>query len=150
HEVEAFGPVATLMPYNDIADAVRLVNRGNGSLVMSLFTYDPQITREILTGAGAFHGRMLIVDRDCAKESTGHGSPLPTLVHGGPGRAGGGEELGGLRGVMHYMQRTALQGSPRMLSAVTNTWFAGAPERRDGSHPFRLKFGELEIGKAFL
>jgi len=149
HEVEAFGPVATLMPYKDISDAVRLVNKGNGSLVMSLFTYDPAVTRAVLTGAGAFHGRLLIVDRDCARESTGHGSPLPMLVHGGPGRAGGGEELGGIRGVMHYMQRTALQGSPRMLASVTNSWIKGAPEDREPPHPFRLKFGELLLGKTF-
>jgi oxepin-CoA hydrolase/3-oxo-5,6-dehydrosuberyl-CoA semialdehyde dehydrogenase len=150
HEVEAFGPVATLMPYDEIAGAVRLVNKGNGSLVMSLFTYNPGVTRAVLTGAGAFHGRLLIVDRDCARESTGHGSPLPMLVHGGPGRAGGGEELGGLRGVMHYMQRTALQGSPRMLSAVTNSWIKGAPEDRNPPHPFRLKFGQAEPGKTFI
>jgi oxepin-CoA hydrolase/3-oxo-5,6-dehydrosuberyl-CoA semialdehyde dehydrogenase len=116
---------------------------------MSLFTYDPAVTRAVLTGAGAFHGRLLIVDRDCARESTGHGSPLPMLVHGGPGRAGGGEELGGIRGVMHYMQRTALQGSPRMLASVTNSWIKGAPENREPPHPFRLKFGELELGKTF-
>jgi len=150
HEIEAFGPVATLMPYSDIADAVHLVNKGNGSLVMSLFTYDTAVTRAVLTSSGAFHGRLLIVDRDCAKESTGHGSPLPMLVHGGPGRAGGGEELGGLRGMMHYMQRTALQGSPRMLGAVTGSWIAGAPEHRETPHPFRLKFGDLEIGKTLV
>jgi oxepin-CoA hydrolase/3-oxo-5,6-dehydrosuberyl-CoA semialdehyde dehydrogenase len=150
HETEPFGPVATLMPYRDLADAVALVNRGNGSLVMSLFTYDPKVARRVLEGAGAFHGRLLIVDRDCAKESTGHGSPLPALVHGGPGRAGGGEELGGLRGVFHYMQRTALQGSPRMLSSVTGNWTSGAPELREGPHPFRLRFGELELGKTLV
>src|SRR5215469_8116541 len=147
HETEPFGPVATLMPYRDLGEGVALANRGKGSLVMSLFTYDPAVARTVITGAGAFHGRLLIVDRDCARESTGHGSPLPMLVHGGPGRAGGGEEMGGLRGVFHYMQRTALQGSPRMLSGVTHSWMAGAPEQRDGPHPFRLKFGELEIGK---
>jgi oxepin-CoA hydrolase/3-oxo-5,6-dehydrosuberyl-CoA semialdehyde dehydrogenase len=150
HDTEPFGPVATLMPYGNVAEGVALANRGKGSLVMSLFTYDPAIARTVISGAGAFHGRLLIVDRDCARESTGHGSPLPALVHGGPGRAGGGEEMGGLRGVFHYMQRTALQGSPRMLSGVTRTWFAGAPERRDGPHPFRLKFGELEIGKTLV
>jgi len=150
HDTEPFGPVATLMPYNDVADGVALANRGKGSLVMSLFTYDPAVARTVITGAGAFHGRLLIVDRDCARESTGHGSPLPALVHGGPGRAGGGEEMGGLRGVFHYMQRTALQGSPRMLSGVTHSWMVGAPEQRDGPHPFRLKFGALEIGKTFV
>jgi oxepin-CoA hydrolase / 3-oxo-5,6-dehydrosuberyl-CoA semialdehyde dehydrogenase len=150
HDCEPFGPVATLMPYNNLSDAVRLVNRGNGSLVMSLFTYDPAIAREVITGSGAFHGRLLVVDRDDAKESTGHGSPLPPLVHGGPGRAGGGEEMGGLRGVFHYMQRTALQGSPRMLAGITHSWVPGAPEHREGPHPFRLKFGELEPGKTFI
>jgi oxepin-CoA hydrolase/3-oxo-5,6-dehydrosuberyl-CoA semialdehyde dehydrogenase len=150
HDTEAFGPVATLMPYTDVAEAVALVNRGQGSLVMSLYTYDPAIARLVLTGAGAFHGRLLVLDRDCAKESTGHGSPLPVLTHGGPGRAGGGEEMGGLRGVMHYMQRTALQGSPRMLGAVTGEWLRGSPELRDGPHPFRLKFGELELGKTLM
>lgn len=150
HQIEAFGPVATLMPYRDVAEAVALVNRGNGSLVMSLFTYDPTVAQQVLTGAAASHGRLLIVDRDCAKESTGHGSPLPALVHGGPGRAGGGEELGGLRGVFHYMQRTALQGSPRMLASVTSNWMSGAPEMREGPHPFRLRFGELELGKTLV
>ncbi|HEX4079607.1 MAG TPA: phenylacetic acid degradation bifunctional protein PaaZ [Rhizomicrobium sp.] len=150
HDIEPFGPVATLMPYTDVSEAVKLVNRGNGSLVMSLFTYDPAIAREVMTGSGAFHGRLLVVDRDCAKESTGHGSPLPPLVHGGPGRAGGGEEMGGLRGVFHYMQRTALQGSPRMLAGITGNWIAGAPELREAPHPFRLKFGELEPGKTLV
>jgi oxepin-CoA hydrolase/3-oxo-5,6-dehydrosuberyl-CoA semialdehyde dehydrogenase len=150
HDTEPFGPVATLMPYSDLADAVALVNRGQGSLVMSLYTYDPNVARDVLTGSGAFHGRLLILDRDCAKESTGHGSPLPNLIHGGPGRAGGGEEMGGLHGVMHYMQRTALQGSPRMLSGVTHDWIRGAPEDRTPPHPFRLKLGELEPGKTLI
>ena len=150
HETEPLGPVATLMPYGDLGDAIGLVNRGKGSLVMSLYTYDPGVAREVLTGAGAFHGRLLILDRDCAKESTGHGSPLPQLIHGGPGRAGGGEEMGGLHGVLHYMQRTALQGSPRMLTGVTHEWMRGAPEMREGPHPFRLKFGELELGKTLV
>lgn len=147
HDTEPFGPVATLMPYSGLAEAVTLASRGKGSLVMSLFTYDPAVAREVVTGTGAFHGRLLIVDRDCAKESTGHGSPLPALVHGGPGRAGGGEEMGGLRGIFHYMQRTALQGSPRMLASITKSWISGAPEERTGRHPFRLKFGEVEPGK---
>ena len=150
HDTEPFGPVATLMPYSDTNDAVALVNRGQGSLVMSLYTYDPNIARAVLTGSGAFHGRLFILDRDCAKESTGHGSPLPALIHGGPGRAGGGEEMGGLHGVMHYMQRTALQGSPRMLSGVTQDWMRGAPEDRTPPHPFRLKLGELEPGKTLI
>jgi oxepin-CoA hydrolase/3-oxo-5,6-dehydrosuberyl-CoA semialdehyde dehydrogenase len=145
HEREAFGPVSTLMPYQDLADAVKLCERGQGSLVMSLFTYDPAVATEVVVGAAAWHGRVLIVDRDCAKESTGHGSPLPGLVHGGPGRAGGGEELGGIRSVHHYMQRTALQGSPRMLSAIGQRWMPGAPVK-DGVHPFRKTFGELALG----
>ncbi|MBS0295830.1 MAG: phenylacetic acid degradation bifunctional protein PaaZ [Proteobacteria bacterium] len=148
HDVEAFGPVSTLMPYTDLQDAVALCNRGQGSLVMSLFTYDPAVASQVVLGSGAFHGRLLIVDRDCAKESTGHGSPLPNLIHGGPGRAGGGEEMGGVRGILHYMQRTALQGSPRMLTGVSHRWIANAPEQTDPPHPFRLRFGELEIGKS--
>lgn len=150
HEIEPFGPVATLMPYANTLEAVELVNRGNGSLVMSLFTYDPAVVRDVLAGSGSFHGRLIVIDRDCAKESTGHGSPLPVLIHGGPGRAGGGEEMGGLRGVMHYMQRTALQGSPRMITAVTESWATGAPQHREGPHPFRLRFGELELGKTLV
>jgi oxepin-CoA hydrolase/3-oxo-5,6-dehydrosuberyl-CoA semialdehyde dehydrogenase len=150
HDIEAFGPVATLMPYRDIADAIALANRGKGSLVLSLFTYDPAVAEQVVMGTAAFHGRIAIIDRDSAKESTGHGSPLPGLVHGGPGRAGGGEEMGGIRGVLHYMQRTALQGSPRMLSAVGKSWMTGAPEMRDGPHPFRLKFGELALGKTLI
>ncbi len=147
HEVEAFGPVSTLMPYRDLDDAIALCNRGHGSLVMSLFTYDTDVAKSVVAGAGAYHGRVLINDRDCAKESTGHGSPLPNLIHGGPGRAGGGEEMGGIRGVLHYMQRTAVQGSPRTLTAVANRWTPGAPVDDAPPHPFRLKFGELELGK---
>lgn len=147
HSIEAFGPVSTLMPYRDIHDAVTLCNRGDGSLVMSLFTYDKQAARQFVLGAGAFHGRIAIINRDSAKESTGHGSPLPVLVHGGPGRAGGGEELGGVRGAKHYMQRTAVQGSPEILTGVTNVWTRGASIDAKGPHPFRLKFGELELGK---
>jgi oxepin-CoA hydrolase/3-oxo-5,6-dehydrosuberyl-CoA semialdehyde dehydrogenase len=148
HDVEAFGPVSTLMPYQDLKDAIALCNRGQGSLVMSLFTYDPMVASDVVLGSGAFHGRLLIVDRDCAKESTGHGSPLPNLIHGGPGRAGGGEEMGGVRGILHYMQRTALQGSPRMLTGVSHRWIANAPEDTCLPHPFRLRFGELAIGKS--
>src|SRR4029079_11687742 len=127
--------------------AVLLARRGQGSLVGSIFTADERAARELTLGLAPLHGRILIVNRDCAKESTGHGNPLPNLIHGGPGRAGGGEEMGGIRGVHHYMQRTALQGSPRTLAAVTHRWMAGAPEITEGPHPFRLKFGELEIGK---
>ncbi|NOT39864.1 MAG: phenylacetic acid degradation bifunctional protein PaaZ [Alphaproteobacteria bacterium] len=150
HEIEPFGPVATLMPYTGLTEAIGLVNRGKGSLVMSLFTHDPKIVREFIDDAASFHGRLVVIDRDCAKESTGHGSPLPALIHGGPGRAGGGEEMGGLRGVMHYMQRTAVQASPRTLSAVTANWLPGAPEQRDSVHPFRLRFGELELGRTLV
>lgn len=146
HDVEAFGPVATIMPYRDLADAIALANRGMGSLALSLFTHDADVAREFVGGAGAFHGRMLIVDRTCAKESTGHGSPLPVLVHGGPGRAGGGEEMGGIRGVTHYMQRTALQGSPAMLSAVIGQWLPGAPKPESDVHPFRKRMRDLAIG----
>jgi oxepin-CoA hydrolase/3-oxo-5,6-dehydrosuberyl-CoA semialdehyde dehydrogenase len=150
HECEAFGPVATLMPYDDAADAVALAKRGEGSLVGSLFTADPDFARTVVLGAASHHGRLLVVDRDCGKESTGHGSPLPALVHGGPGRAGGGEELGGIRAVLHYLQRTALQGSPAMLTAITGTWLPGAPRRAGELHPFRKHFEELEVGDSVL
>ncbi|MEM9495235.1 MAG: phenylacetic acid degradation bifunctional protein PaaZ [Pseudomonadota bacterium] len=147
HAVEAFGPVSTLMPYKDLDDAITLCNRGEGSLVMSLFTHDPATARDFVLGAGAYHGRVAIINRDSAKESTGHGSPLPVLVHGGPGRAGGGEELGGVRGVKHYMQRTAIQGSSSILAGVAAQWMKGAETDTSAPHPFRLRFGELEIGK---
>ncbi len=146
HDVEAFGPVSTLMPYKDFDDAIALANRGLGSLAVSLFTYDPQVARQFVIGAAAYHGRIVILDRDSAKESTGHGSPLPMLIHGGPGRAGGGEEMGGVRGVKHYMQRSALQGHPRSLSVVAGRWLAGAPQPEGEVHPFRQRFGELQIG----
>ncbi|MGQ0698890.1 MAG: phenylacetic acid degradation bifunctional protein PaaZ [Panacagrimonas sp.] len=145
HEIEAFGPVSTVMPYDDVADVIDLAARGEGSLVGSIFTYDNDFAREMVMGAGSYHGRMLIVNRDCAKESTGHGSPMPVLIHGGPGRAGGGEEMGGVRGVMHYLQRTALQGSPATLSAITGQWIAGSP-RQEGVHPFRKNLDELQLG----
>jgi len=150
HDMEPFGPVATLMPYADLPDAVALANRGGGSLALSLFTHDPHAARDFVLGAGAFHGRMAIIDRDSAAESTGHGSPLPQLVHGGPGRAGGGEEMGGIRGVKHHMQRTALQGSPAVLTAITGRWMPGGPKIVKEVHPFRLRFGELQIGHTFL
>ena len=146
HDVEAFGPVSTIMPYRDLDDAVALANRGMGSLALSLFTFDKKVAEEFVLGAGAFHGRMMILDRTSAKESTGHGSPLPVLVHGGPGRAGGGEEMGGIRGVTHYMQRTALQGAPEMLSAVIRQWLPGAEKRGGEVHPFRKRIAELNIG----
>jgi len=146
HDVEAFGPVSTLMPYKDAADAIALANRGKGSLVMSVFSYDTSFERDVVLGSGAFHGRVAFIDRDSAKESTGHGSPMPHMIHGGPGRAGGGEEMGGVRGVTHYMQRTALQGSPRVLSSITRRYMAGAPAEASTNHPFRRKFHDLPIG----
>ncbi|MBY0297147.1 MAG: phenylacetic acid degradation bifunctional protein PaaZ [Methylobacterium sp.] len=149
HQVEAFGPACTVMGYADPAEAVRLANRGEGSLVASLYTHDPAAAAEIVFGASAFHGRLLVVDRDCAKDQTGHGSPVPHLVHGGPGRAGGGEELGGMRALRPYLQRTALQGSPAMLTALTGSWVKGAPVIEAAAHPFRARFEELEIGRTF-
>jgi oxepin-CoA hydrolase/3-oxo-5,6-dehydrosuberyl-CoA semialdehyde dehydrogenase len=146
HDCEPFGPVSTIMPYNDIADAIALANRGRGSLVLSLFTHSPEAAREFVQGAAAYHGRMLVLDRDNAAESTGHGSPLPVLVHGGPGRAGGSEEMGGIRGVKHYMQRTALQSSPAMIAAITEQYVPGASKHVVKVHPFRRKMSELDIG----
>lgn len=146
HDVEAFGPVSTIMPYRDLDDAIALANRGMGSLALSLFTFEPAVAEAFVLGSGAYHGRMMILDRTSAKESTGHGSPLPVLVHGGPGRAGGGEEMGGVRGVTHYMQRTALQGSPAVLSSVVGQWLPGAPKVEGEVHPFRKRISELDIG----
>ena len=146
HTVEAFGPVCTILPYESSAEAVAFARRGEGSLVSSVFTADDAAARELVLGLAPFHGRLLIVNRECARESTGHGSPLPGLVHGGPGRAGGGEEMGGLRGLMHYMQRTALQGSPQTIAAITGRWVRGAVQRSPGAHPFRKSFRELEVG----
>ncbi|HEV2745929.1 MAG TPA: phenylacetic acid degradation bifunctional protein PaaZ [Allosphingosinicella sp.] len=146
HDVEPFGPVSTIMPYRGLDDAVALANRGMGSLALSLFTFDPAVAEEFVLGAGAYHGRMLILDRTSGRESTGHGSPLPVLVHGGPGRAGGGEEMGGIRGVTHYMQRTALQGSPALLSGIVRQWLPGAPKPEGEVHPFRKRISELEVG----
>ncbi len=146
HDTEAFGPVATVIAYNNLDQAIELVGRGEGSLVASLFTYDRAVAEAVILGIAPYHGRILIVDRDCAKESTGHGSPLPALVHGGPGRAGGGEELGGLRGVFHYMQRTAIQASPARLSALTGTWAKGAPSPIAAEHPFKRDYDHLNVG----
>lgn len=146
HDCEAFGPVSTIMPYEGMADAIALANRGRGSLALSLFTHSPEAARDFVQGAAAYHGRMLVIDRTNAAESTGHGSPLPVLVHGGPGRAGGSEEMGGIRGVKHYMQRTALQSSPAMIAAITEQYVAGAPKHLIDVHPFRLKMSELGIG----
>lgn len=150
HDIEAFGPVNTIMPYRNIDEAIQLAKLGRGSLVGSLITHDPGVAREIIIGVASFHGRLLVLDRDSAKESTGHGSPLPNLVHGGPGRAGGGEEMGGARGVLHYMQRTAVQGSPAMLTAITREWTSGAKEVTDTKHPFRKYFDELEVGDTII
>jgi len=150
HNVEAFGPVNTVMPYRTVDDAVLLAKMGKGSLVGSLFTADDRIARDVVLGAASHHGRLMLVNRHSAKESTGHGSPLPHLVHGGPGRAGGGEEMGGIRGVMHYMQRTAVQGSPTTLTAVTREYHTGAQPKHDRIHPFRKYFEELEIGEQYV
>ena len=147
HDTEAFGPVSTVMGYRDLDHAIALANRGEGSLVASVITHDPEVAREVALGAGAFHGRLYFNNRDSMKESTGHGSPLPHMVHGGPGRAGGGEELGGVRGVMHYMQRTAIQGSPDILTAIGRKWVPGAAEKPAPSHPFTRTFHELQIGE---
>src|SRR5262245_18778035 len=146
HDVEAFGPVSTVMPYRDIGDAIALANRGMGSLALSLFTYSPDAAREFIQGAAAYHGRMLVLNRDNAAESTGHGSPLPVLVHGGPGRAGGSEEMGGVRGVKHYMQRTAIQSTPAMIAAISEQYIPGGPKHEVAQHPFRRRMSELQIG----
>jgi len=146
HDVEAFGPVSTLIAYDDVDHAVRLAAQGKGSLVGSLATHDADVARRVVLGVAPWHGRILVLDRDDAAESTGHGSPLPVLVHGGPGRAGGGEELGGVRGVLHYMQRTAIQASPDMLTAITGRWTSGSARNDDGVHPFRKSLASLRIG----
>jgi oxepin-CoA hydrolase/3-oxo-5,6-dehydrosuberyl-CoA semialdehyde dehydrogenase len=146
HEVEAFGPVSSIMPYQDMDDAITLANLGRGSLVSTLCTWNGDVARRYLLQAGAFHGRILFLNRESAKESTGHGSPMPMLTHGGPGRAGGGEEMGGIRGVMHYMQRIAVQGHPTMLSQVTRIWQSGAARPESDIHPFRRHFEDLTIG----
>lgn len=146
HDVEAFGPVSTIIPYDTIDEAAELARRGKGSLVASVFTNDAAFAREAVVALGPWHGRIMIGNRVSAKSSTGHGSPLPVLVHGGPGRAGGGEELGGMRSVKHYMQRTAVQAAPWLLSEVTGRWMAGAITRNDTVHPFRKSLAELEIG----
>ena len=146
HEVEAFGPVSTLMPYNNPDEAITLSKLGKGSLCSTIVTADYKHARQYVIGAATHHGRILVLNNECAKESTGHGSPLPLLVHGGPGRAGGGEEMGGLRGVKHYLQRTALQGSPTTITAITNVYQPNARGKAPGKHPFKKYFEELEIG----
>lgn len=146
HSVEAFGPVSTLMPYKNMDDAIALSKKGKGSLCSTIVTASDAIAREYVLGAAAWHGRILVLNNDCARESTGHGSPLPLLVHGGPGRAGGGEEMGGLRGVKHYMQRVAIQGSPTTLTAITHVYQPGAKGNRVTVHPFKKYFEELQVG----
>lgn len=146
HEIEAFGPVASVLPYASLAEAADLVDRGGGSLVTSVATNDPDVAVELMTRIAAFNGRVLFLSRENARTSTGHGAPVPHLVHGGPGRAGGGEELGGIRAVLHHMQRTAVQGSPEMLTALTGVWHAGAEAQPGGVHPFRKSLAELRIG----
>lgn len=146
HEIEAFGPVTSVLGYRTVGEAAELVGRGGGSLVTSVATHDPAVATELLGRIGAYNGRVLFLDRDDARTSTGHGSPVPHLLHGGPGRAGGGEELGGIRAVLHYMQRTAIQGSPRMLTALTGVWHQGADADASGIHPFRKSLADLRIG----
>jgi oxepin-CoA hydrolase/3-oxo-5,6-dehydrosuberyl-CoA semialdehyde dehydrogenase len=150
HEVEAFGPVSTLLPYDDLDEAVALAARGRGSLVGTLVTRDPAVAARVVPEVAALHGRLLVLDREAAVESTGHGSPLPGLKHGGPGRAGGGEELGGLRAVTHYLQRTAVQGSPTMLAAISGEHVRGARVREAEVHPFRRHFEDLQVGDSLL
>lgn len=146
HEVEAFGPVSTIMPYKTLDEAIEISKLGKGSLCSSISTYDNKIAREYTLGAASHHGRILVLNRDCAKTNTGHGSPLPLLVHGGPGRAGGGEEMGGMRGVKHYMQRCAIQGTPTTLTEITQQFQSGAKYKDPGKHPFRKHFEELQVG----
>jgi oxepin-CoA hydrolase/3-oxo-5,6-dehydrosuberyl-CoA semialdehyde dehydrogenase len=150
HNVEAFGPVSTIMPYRTLEEAIQLTRLGKGSLVSTLCTADPAIARTYVMEAGPYHGRVHILNAACAAESTGHGSPLPNLVHGGPGRAGGGEEMGGIRGVKHYLQTTAIQGHPDMITAVTNQYQYGSSQREDVVHPFRKHFEDIRIGETLV
>jgi len=150
HDIEAFGPVSTLMPYDSLAEAAQLANMGQGSLVGSIFGYDDDCVSELVMNTACYHGRMVLINRDSAKFSTGHGSPLPHMTHGGPGRAGGGEEMGGIRGVMHYMQRTALQGSPTTISNICQKYIGNAKQTTAPQHPFRLHFEELEVGQTLI
>ena len=150
HNIEAFGPISTIMPYDTIDDAISLSRLGKGSLVSSIVTQDDDIAKEIVLGTASMHGRILILNADCAKESTGHGSPMPLLVHGGPGRAGGGEEMGGKRGVLHYLQRTAIQGSPTTISRITNVYQQGGKQHETDIHPFKKYFEDLEIGETLV
>jgi oxepin-CoA hydrolase/3-oxo-5,6-dehydrosuberyl-CoA semialdehyde dehydrogenase len=150
HEIEAFGPVSTMMPYQDMDEAIELAKKGKGSLCSSIVTFDDKIAREYVVNAATHHGRILVLNRESAKESTGHGSPMPLLVHGGPGRAGGGEEMGGMRGVKHYMQRCAIQGTPTTLSHITQQYQYGGKYIEDVKHPFKKYFEELEIGETLV
>jgi oxepin-CoA hydrolase/3-oxo-5,6-dehydrosuberyl-CoA semialdehyde dehydrogenase len=147
HDIEAFGPVATIMPYKDLDDAIELAKMGKGSLVSSIVTPDNKEARDYVVGAASMHGRILVLNEHCAKESTGHGSPMPLLTHGGPGRAGGGEEMGGKRGVLHYLQRTAIQGHPTTITAITEQFQVGAEMPEANPHVFRKHFEELVIGE---
>ena len=150
HSIEAFGPISTVMPYKNIEEAVELANMGKGSLVSSIATYDDTIARQYVLGAATHHGRILVLNRESAKESTGHGSPMPLMAHGGPGRAGGGEEMGGLRGVKHYLQRTAIQGTPTTLTHLTGVYQYGAKGIEHPVHPFRKHFEELKVGEQWI
>jgi oxepin-CoA hydrolase/3-oxo-5,6-dehydrosuberyl-CoA semialdehyde dehydrogenase len=150
HNIEAFGPVSTIMPYKNMDEAIELAKMGKGSLVSSIITADDQVAKQYVLGAASMHGRILVLNADCVKESTGHGSPMPMLVHGGPGRAGGGEEMGGKRGVFHYLQRTALQGSPTTLSNITNQYQYGGKFIEKNIHPFKKYFEELEVGETLI
>lgn len=150
HNIEAFGPVSTIIPYNNLDEAIELARMGKGSLCCSVVTANDDFARDFVIGAASMHGRILVLNSDCAKESTGHGSPLPMLIHGGPGRAGGGEEMGGKRGVLHYMQRTAIQGSPTTLTHITQQYQYGGKQWEDNIHPFRKHFEELKIGETYI
>jgi len=150
HSVEAFGPVSTLMPYKTMDDAIALAKMGLGSLVSSIITADARIARNYVLGAANMHGRILVLNNECAKESTGHGSPMPMLTHGGPGRAGGGEEMGGKRGIFHYLQRVAIQGSPSMITSITGVYQNGGKQIEKDVHPFKKHFEELEIGETLI
>ena len=146
HNIEAFGPVSTIMPYKNLDEAITLSRMGMGSLVCSIVTSDDNIAKEFVIGASSMHGRILVLNQDCASESTGHGSPMPLLVHGGPGRAGGGEEMGGKRGVLHYLQRTAIQGHPSTITSLTNQYQYGAIKNESNPHIFKKYFEEIRIG----
>lgn len=150
HEIEAFGPISTIMPYETLEDAIDLARKGRGSLCSSIVTFDDAIAREYVVNAATHHGRILVLNRESAKESTGHGSPMPLLVHGGPGRAGGGEEMGGLRGIKHFMQRCAIQGSPTTITAITGQYQYGGKFIEDVKHPFKKYFEELQIGETLI